>query len=470
VSMRLLTETVTFADRQDAGRRLAQRLDHLRDRDPVVLGLPRGGVPVAYEVAAELEAPLDVILVRKLGAPLRPEYGVGAIAEGDIEIIDRRALAALGLERSDLNPIIADEQEELDRRRRLYRDDRPPISVAGRTVILVDDGVATGGTAIAAARAARQRGADHVVLAVPVGPPGAERRFAHEVDEFVCLVEPPDFFAVGACYQDFGQTSDGEVRKLLAAAHDRAAGEAKAGPLADVVSDPPWTNGGLDWKQLRRDAISIPADGIRLDGDLRLPPTPNGIVIFAHGSGSSRLSPRNIQVASALNASGFATLLFDLLTDDEAANRGNVFDIALLAERLAAATRWVRDDRDVGQLPIGYFGASTGAAAALCAAAELGDGIQGVVSRGGRPDLAGDRLAEVRAPVLLIVGGADLDVLELNELAADQLTCPHEIAIVPGATHLFAEPGALEQVARLAADWFSAHLPALRSSTDAAVR
>ncbi len=455
----LLDEAVTgiYQDRHDAGRRLAERLELLRSRHPIVLGLPRGGVPVAYEVARSLEAPLDVLLVRKLGAPLRPELGVGAVAEGGVRIIDSRAVAALGVEPEELEAVVGRELAELERRHRLYRGTRPPVPLEGRTAILVDDGIATGGTALAAVRAARIRGAARVVLAVPVGPPGAERRFAGELDEFVCLEEPEDFFAVGAYYEDFSQTSDQEVRDLLAELA-AAPGEERGAPVAVEAGDPPRTSGGLDWTQLRRDAVGIPVNGARLPGDLTLPPSARGLVIFAHGSGSSRLSPRNVQVASALNASRLATLLFDLLTEDEAAARENVFDIGLLADRLAAATRWAHGDRDVGHLPVGYFGASTGAAAALWAAAELGGGIRAVVSRGGRPDLAEQRLEQVSSPTLLIVGGADVAVLGLNEAAAERLRCPHELAVVPGATHLFEEPGALEQVAKLAEGWFVHHL------------
>lgn len=201
------------------------------------------------------------------------------------------------------------------------------------------------------------------------------------------------------------------------------------------------------------------APGLRLAGDLRLPDRPAGLVIFAHGSGSSRLSPRNRQVAEALNEAGFATLLFDLLTAEEELDRANVFDIGLLAERLLAVTHWAGGEESLGHLPISYFGASTGAAAALRAAARLGSGIRAVVSRGGRPDLAAESLEEVASPTLLIVGGADRQVLELNEQAAKLLCCEHEVAIVPGATHLFEEPGALERVAELAADWFSRYSP-----------
>jgi putative phosphoribosyl transferase len=204
------------------------------------------------------------------------------------------------------------------------------------------------------------------------------------------------------------------------------------------------------------------APGLLLAGDLRLPESAAGLVIFAHGSGSSRLSPRNRQVADVLNEAGFATLLFDLLTTEEELDRAKVFDIGLLAERLLAVTGWAQDEADLSDLPIGYFGASTGAAAALGAAARLGGEIRAVVSRGGRPDLAAESLEEVVSPTLLIVGGADRQVLELNEQAARLLRCEHEVAVVPGATHLFEERGALERVAELAADWFSRHLPVTR--------
>jgi putative phosphoribosyl transferase len=198
------------------------------------------------------------------------------------------------------------------------------------------------------------------------------------------------------------------------------------------------------------------APGLRLAGELSLPESAAGLVIFAHGSGSSRLSPRNRQVAEALNDAGFGTLLFDLLTPEEELDRAKVFEIGLLAERLLGVTRWARDDGP-SRLPISYFGASTGAAAALCAAADLGSEIRAVVSRGGRPDLAAASLAEVVSPTLLIVGGADRQVLALNEEAAALLGCKHEVAVVPRATHLFEEPGALERVSELASDWLRRH-------------
>ncbi|HMN36748.1 MAG TPA: dienelactone hydrolase family protein [Hyphomicrobium sp.] len=195
-----------------------------------------------------------------------------------------------------------------------------------------------------------------------------------------------------------------------------------------------------------------------LEGYLSVPAAANGLVIFAHGSGSSHLSPRNMRVAHALNAAGLATLLFDLLSPAEAEDRQNVFDIPLLASRLEEAVRWCAEREDTAQLPVGIFGASTGAGAALAAAAFMPERILAVVSRGGRPDLAGDALAGVRAHTLLIVGALDSVVIELNRRAMKQLACPVKLEIVPGATHLFEEPGTLDAVIDLARDWFVKHL------------
>ena len=216
-------------------------------------------------------------------------------------------------------------------------------------------------------------------------------------------------------------------------------------------------------------SLQIPVDGVTIEGDLRIPPAARGIVAFAHGSGSSRFSPRNRYVADVLERAGLATLLMDLLTQrEEAVDQLTAqfrFDIRLLAERLVAATDWLTQQTDTRELGLGYFGASTGAAAALIAAAERGDIVRAVVSRGGRPDLAGDALPRVRAPTLLIVGGRDEVVIELNQAAFQQLRADKRLEIVPGATHLFEEPGALEEVARLARDWFLRYLAPAESHT-----
>jgi len=209
---------------------------------------------------------------------------------------------------------------------------------------------------------------------------------------------------------------------------------------------------------LRNDEIAVEAAGATVAGRLTVPEQPRGIVVFAHGSGSSRHSPRNRYVAEVLQDAGLATLLFDLLTEAEERERSNVFDIGLLAARLVDVTIWLRSARDAAGLQAGYFGASTGAGAALRAAADPRVDVFAVVSRGGRPDLAGEFLAEVNAPTLLIVGSRDDVVLDLNRQAAAAMSAECQVAVVDGATHLFEEPGTLEQVADLAREWFLDHL------------
>ena len=212
-----------------------------------------------------------------------------------------------------------------------------------------------------------------------------------------------------------------------------------------------------------RRAVAVDASGVRLAGDLVVPTGARGMVVFAHGSGSSRHSPRNRKVAAGLHEAGYGTLLLDLLTGAEeridAGTKALRFDIALLAGRLTDAADWLHGEEEAGSLPLAAFGASTGAAAALVLAADRPYGIAAVISRGGRPDLAGDALDRVRAPVLLIVGGADRAVLELNRAAAARLPSPHAVAVVPGATHLFPEEGALEQVVVASVDWLARWLP-----------
>jgi putative phosphoribosyl transferase len=416
-----------FRDRHHAGRLLGERVRALGLSHPIVLGLPRGGVVVAAEVAQALGAPLDVLVVRKLGAPGNPELGVGAIAEGGVSVFNESLIARLGVRPRDLEAVTQREARELERRTAAYRRGRAPLGLGGRTAVVVDDGLATGYTARAAVAAARRRGASSVVLAVPVAAPETAREFASLVDSVVCVEMPEFLYAVGASYADFSQTGDEEVERLLAAAIPAAAGSGE---------------------------VVVEGGGVGLPGSLVVPDGATGVVVFAHGSGSSRHSPRNQAVAAALQRAGLGTLLFDLLTPEEAAQRAAVFDIPLLGGRLAAATAWLhRSSPPAAGLAVGYFGASTGAGAALWAAAEDGT-VAAVVSRGGRPDLAAERLPRVRVPTLLIVGSRDPMVLSLNREAQAALPGECRLVVVPGATHLFEEPGALEQVADLAGDWF----------------
>jgi dienelactone hydrolase len=247
-----------------------------------------------------------------------------------------------------------------------------------------------------------------------------------ETDEVICLQTPDPFGAVGYWYEEFGQTGDSEVRVLLA-------------------------------NQNAKQPVRIRCDGVELAGDLVVPAGAGGLVLFAHGSGSSRHSPRNRLVAGKLNRAGFATLLMDLMTEDEERIAHLRFDIPLLARRLAGATDWAALNPQTRKLPVGYFGASTGAAAALVAAASHSE-IRAIVSRGGRPDLAAQALDRVQAPSLFLVGGNDAPVIEWNEEARLRMQVPAKIEIIPGATHLFEEPGALERVAERAVEWFSQYL------------
>jgi putative phosphoribosyl transferase len=380
---------------------------------------------VAGEVAASLGLPVDALAVRKVRHPLQPEYALGAVAPGilfvrpGIDIPDDVAAAAVA-EASAAS-------DELDGR---LHARRAPVELRARPCVLVDDGLATGATMVAAARWARSRGASRVVVAVPVGPAATLRALGREADDVLAVEAPETIFAVGEWYGDFGEVAEAEVEALLGAASEPS-----------------------------EERVSIAADGVHLAGDLTLPPTALGTIVFAHGSGSSRRSPRNRAVARRLNAASLGTLLLDLLTPGEEGDRARVFDIELLAARLSAATRWLGFRLDTATLPVGYFGASTGGAAALRASA-ADPSVRAIVSRGGRPDLAGEHLSAVRAPTLLVVGGRDDVVLELNRGAASALRCPHELVVIPGATHLFEEAGALDQVADLAAAWFRRHLAA----------
>jgi putative phosphoribosyl transferase len=455
-----------FRNRVEAGRRLAAKLEAYRSEHPIVVALPRGGVPVAYEIALALEAPLDVLVARKLGAPSHPELGIGAIADGGASFLDERTIQTLGVTQDQLNRIATIELAELARRVRAYRGDRPPLDVRGKTVILVDDGLATGVTARAAARALKKQEPATLVFSAPVCAPQTVRLLEGEVDEVVCAAMPAELYAVGIWYDDFAQASDDEVVALL-----HRAWQSEEGGHRDAHSSGPPTGehrrldavgsaGPFPRNVFHESSISVDADEAKLEGTLSVPPNAQGVVVFVHGSGSSRHSPRNRYVAGEIQRAGLATLLFDLLSPDEEAidqrTRHLRFDIALLARRLVRVTDWL--ERTLPDLAVGYFGASTGAGAAIVAAAQRPERVRAVVSRGGRPDLAGAALPLVRAPVLLIVGGADSEVIDLNRDAMAEMRGIVKLELIPGATHLFEEPGTLTRVAHLATSWFSSYL------------
>jgi putative phosphoribosyl transferase len=456
-----------FRNRREAGRALAAALDDLRGApDVLVVGLPRGGVPVADEVAVGLSAPLDVIVVRKLGLPVQPELAMGAIGEGGVRVINQDVVALARISPGAIDTVERRERAELERRAERFRAGGRRHPLAGRTVVIVDDGIATGSTARAACQVAGAAGARRIVLAVPVAPGDWVARLEDVADELVAVETPAGFSAVGQFYVDFSATTDEEVVEILERAARR---ESSASGTAGANTNPTADRGEHDQVGPISTEVTIDLGGTRLDALLDVPVGATALVVFAHGSGSSRHSTRNRYVAEVLQQAGMATLLIDLLTAAEERDRANVFDVDLLGRRVAAIVRWARARPELDGMPIGLFGASTGAAAALWAATEPGAGIAAVVSRGGRPDLAGQRLRVVTSPTLLIVGGRDAVVLSLNERAGQQLPGEHALAVVPGATHLFEEPGTLRAAAELARDWFTRHLLVADTPPDASI-
>ena len=419
-----------FANRNEAGIALARHLRHL-DPDSLVIGLPRGGVPVAAEVARERGWQMEVLVARKLGVPGQKELAMGAVCEGGITVTNDDVVGQIGITRDRIAVAAMREQEVVEDRARLFRNGKQAPDVDGRVVVIVDDGLATGATARAACTWARKNGARAVVIAVPVAPQGWESGFERITDECIAVLTPPDFGAVGQWYDDFSEVTDGEVMRILEA--------------TKVVG-------------IRSSFVVRVDPHTPLDADVFVPPSAIGCVVFAHGSGSSRLSPRNKHVAGILNSAGLATVLFDLLTEDEASDRENVFDTAMLSERLVSVIEWVARQEWARGLRIGLFGASTGAAAALCAAAHRPESVACVVSRGGRPDLAMEDLPAVKCPVQLIVGSLDRVVMDLNRQVEGLLGGPHSLVAIPGATHLFEEPGTLDLAAQAAQEFFVRHL------------
>lgn len=415
-----------FRDRREAGMRLARELESYVGTDAVILGLPRGGAVVAFEVARQLHLPFDVLIVRKMGAPMQPELAIGAVGEEGVTVLNDSVIETLGISHDQVDAIEEVTREELDRRVDMYRYSNQRRSLRNKTAIVIDDGIATGATARAACRIARSAGAKRVVLAVPVAPEGMSVEMKNSCDEFRSVFAPDWLDSVGRAYDDFESVSDAEVLRLL-----RLSNDCEYDAEVDVVLD----------------------GSTSLSGIVTVPLGAKAMVVFVHGSGSSRYSPRNRQVARSLNGAGYATLLFDLLTPWEEQSRSSVFDIELLTDRLKNVLQWLDTRVSTRDLPVALFGASTGAAAALMLAGTPACNVAAVVSRGGRVDLAAPRLESVVCPVLMLVGGEDHDVLALNRKASAHMRCPHSISIVHGASHLFEEDGALQEVTQRTIDF-----------------
>ncbi len=417
--------TNRFENREVAGKILAEKLLPFQDLYPVILALPRGGVPIAHEIALKLQTQIDVILVKKIGAPGHEEYAIGAVAEDEKPILNQKVIKQNKFDPIEIENIIVSRITENRKRAKMYRKNFSAIPLKGRNVIVVDDGLATGATMIAAVEWLKTQHVKKIIVATPVSSIEAEKEVSSKVDQFVTLLTPSDFWAVGMWYKDFPQVREEEVIRLL------------QNHPQNIISE--------------ENEIWIEDGSIGLKGVLNTPENSKGIILFAHGGGSSHKSPRNLFVSNALNEAGFSTLLFDLLTPNEAINRKNIFDINLMAKRLLMATSWTH--KNFPNKPIAFFGASTGAAAALEAASNRSD-IFAVVSRGGRPDLAQEYLSKVNAPTLLIVGSNDTAILDANQKAKNHLP-NSQILFVSNAGHLFEEPGALEQVVEYSLSWFT---------------
>jgi putative phosphoribosyl transferase len=429
-----------YRDRHHAGVVLARELSGYAGHNPVVVAIPHGGVPVAAAVALALRAELDVMVVHKLGVPGHPHIAAGALASSGAANINHRAIGSLGISPIALERALDKERLVLEQHERELRGGRPAKSVEGRTVIVVDDGIATGTTLHTAISALRARGARQVVVAVPVAAEPALEVLRREAEEVICPSVAPPFFAIAQSYEDFSPVSAAFAGRLLEE-HEKLRHAKAATSLV-----------GHD--------IPIQVGEVRIAGTLTVPERARGIVVFLHGSGSDRFSPRNAFVARALERAGFGTLLVDLLTAEEQAERHELCnDISFLGRRAVAIVDWLELHPQLSKLPLALFGSSSGAAAALIVASERPQRVLAVVSRGGRADLAEQALPSVRADTLFIVGEGDHAILELNRAAARRLRAPHRLEVISGATHLFAEPRSLEQVAELAVCFLDKLLP-----------
>ncbi len=435
--------TTKYWDREHAGRQLARALRRFSMAEPLVIAVGSESVPVARQITDRLQCDLDVLLITDVCSPGDFHEVIGAVTEGGVSVIDRTACAKNRIDAVAIEAAIHRGLSEASRRALVVRGGRTFARLQGRLVIVVDDRIESAMRLSAAISAMRRAGASRVVAAAPIGERIAVENLQIVADEVICPMvvagnsSPEDWFEQPETVTD----TDVAAMLRMAARHE----------VAIEVGDPH----GRGWQ---------------VHGTLAVPRGARGVVVFAHGSGSSRWSPRNQEVAASLNDAGFATILFDLLTEDEGTDRHLVFDIDYLAERLIAVVDWCAGDDRLQHLPIGLFGASTGAAAALVAAARRPDRVRAVVSRGGRPDLAMGSLPYVEAPTLLIVGGDDDQVLRLNEQALTQFAQLARIEIVPGATHLFEEPGALERVSLLAGSWFDEFFAATERVTGSLIR
>lgn len=433
-----------FSDRAEAGRLLAGRLCEHVDAGVVVLGVARGGVPVASEVARLLEAPADVVVTSRLGIPRRPEVAMGAVAEGGVRVVDEQIIDAALVSPHDLDVVERHERLHLVERVEQLRAVRAPLMLGGRTALVIDDGIVTGVSARAAARVARARGAERVVVAVPIASHRGLNAVLTEVDEVVTLQTRKELLGVGQAYLDFDPVDD--VHEWMSHRSPAHAGPRRDEPDAATTA------------ALAPKDIVVPVGSSHLYGRLTAPASTSHLVIMGHDSCRERFCARSRFVGGRLLSAGFATLLLDLLTRDEERYGERFLAIDRLAERLCEVRRRVAEPFD----RVSYLGHGVAGALVLEAAAREPGSIHAVACLAGRPELT-PRLGATRSPVLFLVGQRDHAGLHRAQVAAARLKGTGAVVIVPGAGQSFREPGTLRQASEHLCHWLAHPFESIRA-------
>ena len=414
-----------FRDRDQAARLLFEKLGDFREQKPLVLGFADGSLAMAKVIADALNSDVDVNLIRRFRLPNRPEYEMGAVSEdGDVYL--GAGFESSLVDEKELTEVATHEIDHLQAQRRRLTPNRKSLNPKGRTVLLVADGIAKGCEAIASVRNLFENEAARVVVIVPVISAQAYARIEADGAEIRTLYVPETFTSVNHYYLQYTDLEEDEIVRIL------------KGGKPDVI---------------------LREDGLDLVGQLVVPDRARGLILFAQGKMSGRRQPHNQYMARLFQEEGFATLMADVMTAEENESPTQSLDIEFLSRRMVSIMKWIDEDEQLRKLPLCLLGASTGTAAALLSAADSGR-ISAIVSRGGRSDLAWEALSHIRAPTLLIVGELDKTMIAQTKEAYEQLQCKKDLAIVPGATHHFQEPGTLDKAARLAMEWFASHVAA----------